>query len=387
MSENPHTNTGPMAWESGALVALVLTLASLGLATLYSASIHLAMGQSLSPGAYVRPQIQGLIIGIAVAALVSMTHYRRLERFAVPMQLIMMIVLAAMILPGTEWLAPSERGVRRWLDLRVVRIQPSEFAKLTLIIWTASAVIRKDKDLVTWRWGTLPLLAIWGVTAALIALAPSVSAAFIAAVLGGIVALAGGARWRHFFGIGVLAALPLWLFVTSADYRLRRLTAFRDPLQYADAEGYQVVQSLTAIGSGGLLGRGFGQSQMRTGFLPEPHNDFASSILAEEWGFMGVVILVGLYMGIGLLSLRIAHRAPDRFGALLSVGCGALLVVPAFLHIAINLSMLPATGVTLPFVSFGRSNLLVNCIAVGILLSIATRSERKRTILREVNGS
>lgn len=372
-------------WEGGAIASIVLILLAIGLATLYSASNFLALQGGHSGHVFLVRQLQGAMLGGLLLVFISQIDYHRWYRLAWPFLGIVLAMLIIVLLPGTESLAPRINGARRWLNLGFMTIQPSELAKLALVVWTARTLVKKKDDLRSFRYGLLPILIVWGAVVVPIALEPSMSAAGICLVLSMIVALCGPTRILHFLALAVTGAIPIWIAIASAPYRLRRITAFLNPLDDPTGSSYQIIQSLTAIGSGGLFGRGFGQSQMKTGFLPEPHNDFASSVLAEEWGFLGLATLVLLYLLIAMIGLRIARRAPDLLGYLLGIGCTAVLVIPAFLHIAINLSLLPPTGVPLPFISYGRSSLLVSFAATGILLNIAAAGCRYREISRHLH--
>jgi len=198
-----------------------------------------------------------------------------------------------------------------------------------------------------------------------------------AADLAGLVVFAAGARIGHFVALG-LVALPLLISqVSGLAYRLDRVRAYRDMNIDVSGLSYQINQALIAMGSGGLIGRGFGHGQQKFGFLPEPHNDFILAMIGEEWGFVGVLMVIVLFALIALIGYRIARHAPDLFGFLLAIGLTNLIVVPAFLHMAVNLSIVPTTGVTLPFFSYGRSSLLVSLAAVGVLVNVARQAGRR----------
>jgi cell division protein FtsW len=362
-------------------------LLSIGLSTLYSASAYLALTDGLSDVAYLARQVQGAALGMALLFVVSQLDYHRWDRWSWLVLGGVTMMLVVVLLPGTEAIAPRLNGARRWISVGPLTLQPSEFAKIALLIWTARTLARKQERLTSLRRGLLPFLIAWGVVLILIALEPSMSAAALCAVLVALLAFVGRARIGHFVLLATLAGVPLWFFVTAAEYRVKRIMAFLDPLAHQDGASYQIVQAMTAIGSGGLFGTGFGQSRMKAGFVPEPHNDFASAILGEEWGLIGLVVLCGLYVAVAALGVRIARRAPDLFGTLLAIGMTLLLVIPALLHLAINLSLVPPTGVALPFISYGRSNLLVNFWAAGILLNIAAAGCRVREIREHLTAS
>lgn len=370
----------PTGWEGGIILSAVLILLSIGLSTLYSASNYMALHEGVEGYSYLIRQAQGVVMGGFLALLFSQIHYARWEKAANLLLALAAISLVIVLIPGLEAIAPKINGARRWLRIGPITIQPSEFAKLAIIIWTARTLIKRQDRLNSFRRGLMPFLGVWGILVGLIAIEPSVSAALLCALLAGIVAFVGRARTGHFVALGIVATPAVWSFIMGAEYRVARLAAFIDPASDMKGIGYQVHQALTAIGSGGIFGKGFGQSVMKTGFLPEPHNDFAAAILGEEWGFVGIVTLTLLYTTIGIAGYRIARDAPDRFGSILATGLTALIVVPALIHLGINLSLLPPTGVALPFVSYGRSNLLVSFSALGILLNIAAAGCYQRDV-------
>lgn len=363
-------------WESRALVFLVFVAFSFGLAEMYSASALMAQSEGLPSHFYALRQFLGGIGGVMLAALAARVDYRRLRVWAWPLLAVTLLLLVIVILPGTEAIAPRVNGARRWLNLGI-SFQPSELAKIALIVWTASLAVKKQDRLHSLSKGLLPFLVMWGVMIALVLAQPNFSAALLLVLLSALVLFAGGARIGHFILLGLVAVPVLWSQIESASYRLRRIAAFLDPTGDPAGVSYQIRQSLIAVGSGGLQGVGFGESQQKYGFLPEPHNDFLFSMIAEEWGIFGVLLTVSLFVGIALVGYRIARGAPDLFGYLLAVGMTNLIVVSALLHMGVALALLPTTGVILPFMSYGRSGLLVSFLAVGVLLNIARSAGRE----------
>ncbi|CAN5840048.1 stage V sporulation protein E [soil metagenome] len=357
-------------WEASALALLTLLMLAFGLVVLYSASAFMAQAEGLPPHFYALRQLAGAAAGVVLALLFSRIDYRRLQKLAWPLLLGVLLLLLVVVMPGTEGIAPRVNGARRWLQLGI-SIQPSEFAKLALIIWTAALAVKKQPRLHSLRKGLLPFLVIWLAVVVPVVLQPNLSAALLLVLLSALVLFAGGARIGHFILLGLVAVPVVWSQIEGAGYRLRRIVAFLDPTADPAGVSYQIRQSLIAVGSGGVGGRGFGQSQQKFGFLPEPHNDFLFSMIAEEWGLLGVLFTVALFTAFALVGYRVARRAPDLFGYLLGVGMTNLIVVSALLHMGVALALLPTTGITLPFMSFGRSALLVSFAAVGILLSVA----------------
>jgi cell division protein FtsW len=362
-------------WEARALVALTAATLAFGVIQLYSASAFLARADGLPGHHYAVRQLGGAVAGALLALVVSRIDYRRWRMLAWPMLWMVLVMLMVVILPFTESIAPRINGARRWLHLGI-SFQPSEFAKLAVIAWTAMMAVKKQDRLRSLSKGLLPFLVVWCAVLGLVFLQPNVSAALLIALLGALVVFAGGARIGHFILLGLLAVPVLWSQISGAGYRMRRIVAFLDP--QADTEGvsYQINQSLIAVGSGGLGGVGFGGSRQKYGFLPEPHNDFIFSMIAEEWGLLGVLFCVALFAGFVMIGYRIAMRAPDRFGYLLAIGMTNLIGVSAFLHMGVALALLPTTGVAMPFVSYGRSALLTAFVAVGVLLSVSRASQR-----------
>jgi cell division protein FtsW len=360
---------GSERWEARALVGLAAATCAFGLVELYSASAFLARADGLPAHFYAVRQVAGVGAGALVALLLSRLDYRHLRRLAWPMLLLVVVLLVLTVLPGTEGIAPRIKGARRWLHLGV-SFQPSEFAKVAVLVWTAMLAVRKADRLHSLSRGLMPFLAVWIPVVLLVLRQPNMSAALLIVLLASLVLYAGGARIGHFILLGLVAVPLLWRLVEGEGYRARRIAAFLDPMHDTGGVSYQIHQSLIAIGSGGLGGVGFGESRQKHGFLPEPHNDFLFSMLAEEWGLVGVVVVVALFTGFLVVGYRIAARAPDRFGYLLAVGMTNLISVSAFLHMGVALALLPTTGVSLPFMSYGRSALLVAFAAVGILLSV-----------------
>jgi cell division protein FtsW len=373
-------------WESSAVLVLTVTLVAVGLMVLYSASSVMAQAQGLAPHHYLLRQMSGALLGMVALLVAAQLDYRRLRGLSWPLLALAILMLFIMVLPSAQPIAPEANGARRWLLLGPVAVQPSELAKLAVLIWTAALVVKKQDRLRSLSRGLAPLLLIWGIVAGLILFQPDLSTALLLVVMAAIVAYAGGARPAHFLVLAA-ASLPfLWSQLTKVAYRMERVVAFLDPRADVVDLGYQIDQSLIALGSGGMVGRGFGRGQQKFGFLPEPHNDFILAMIGEEWGFLGVASLIVLFVAFALVGYRIARGATDLFGFLLALGMTNLVVVQAFLHMGVNLALLPATGVTLPFISYGRSSLIVSLAAAGILISIGRVSDQRGRVLARARG-
>jgi len=359
----------PSIWGR-ALLVVTLSLVAFGLISVYSASSYVAQAQGLEDSHFLFQQASRAGIGLVALAVASLINYRLYRKLAWPMLGLTVLMLIPLLIPGTESIAPRINGARRWLDLGVT-IQPSEFAKISVLLWTAAVAVKKQDRLQSFRYGLLPFLLVLGLVCVLVLLEPHFSATLMIAAVAATVLFAAGARMGH-FALLVGAALPVvWLQIMRAGYRAARVTAFLNPDSTAAAGGYQLKQSLMAVGSGGLFGVGFGRSSLKMSYLPEPQNDFIFSIIAEEWGFIGAAVVILLFLAWALIGLKISRSAPDLFGRLVAVGITALVAFAAFGHMAVALGLMPTTGINLPFISAGGTNLILMLGTTGILLNIS----------------
>lgn len=361
-------------WEPAALVAISLLLVSFGLVTLYSTSSLLAQRMGYADYHFVLRQCSAAAMGLVALVVCAKLPYKLWEHLSWPLLALTSIALLLLVIPGTESIAPEWNGSRRWLRVGV-RFQPSELAKFVIIVWTAALAVRKQPYFRSLRRGLLPFLLVWGVVAFLVAIEPDLSTAVVILFLGGSIVFSAGARIAHFIFLGLLA-LPVLVAQLMVSFRWERVLAFLDPSSDPAGAGFQIHQSLIALGSGGLTGQGFAKGRQKFGFLPEPHTDFMFSMIGEEWGFIGVVALVLAYLAIVLVGFRIARRAPDLFGELLAVGLSSFIAVHATLHMFVGLGLVPSTGLPLPMISYGRTNLVVTLAVVGVLIAIARASAR-----------
>lgn len=361
------------------LTVITLLFVAFGLISVYSASSFVAQSEGLQDSHYLFQQASRAGVGLLALFVASQVDYRLYRKLAWPILGVATLLLVPLLLPWTESIAPRVNGARRWLDLGVT-IQPSELAKIAVVMWTAAIAVKKRDQLHDLREGLLPIGLIVGTVCLLVLLEPHFSAALWIAVLAGVVLFAAGVRLAHFV-LAALAMVPVGLLgALSSAYRRERVRAylatFFDPSSVAATSGYQLRQSMIAIGSGGVTGVGFGRSSLKMSYLPEPQNDFIFSIIAEEWGFLGASVLIGLFVGWTLTGLRIARGAPDVYGRLLAVGITALVALSAFAHMGVALGLLPTTGVNLPFISAGGTNLILMLGATGILLNVSTAWKR-----------
>lgn len=369
-----------LGWEARLLVLITAVLVVFGLASVYSASSSLVERGHVLGTTRVFDQLIGALIGAILLLLAARVNLDRVRSLSWPIIGVTALLLLVLLLPFTRGFAPRINGARRWLDVFGVSIQVSEIAKLAVVIWTAMLCAKKGTDVKHLSKGLLPVLAVVGPLSFLIVLEPDLSVAVAVVLIAMIVLFAAGARIGHFILLGV-AALPIvWSQIESAQYRLMRMTAFLDP-GGSDrlVDNYQITQSLIGVGAGGAIGAGFGQGQQKLGFLPYPYSDFIFATVAEEWGFVGVVFLVAMYTAFVFIAIRLARAAGDPFRQLLGVGCAVMIGSDAFLHMAVGVGLVPTTGLVLPFISYGRSGLIVAMIATGLLINLGTRRRQSVT--------
>jgi len=376
-------------WETRLLTLLTAGLVVFGLVAVYGASSLVTTPLGDVGAGFALRQLVGAVAGAIVAAICSRLDYHVWERAAWPLLGITVLLLLIPLLPFTHALSPSINGARRWVNLGPISLQPSEIAKFTVVVWAAMLAAKKGDEIRTFRRGLLPFLVIIIPVLGLIFLEPNLSMALLVALLAGIVLFTSGARVGHFLALAVGSAPLLFGAVASAQYRLARVLTFLNPGSAPAEATWQVHQSLVGIGAGRLLGVGLGQGQQKLGYLPYAYSDFIFSTIGEEWGFLGlgaILVLFGVFLWLGF---RIARSADDRFGQVLAVGLAALVGVSAVLHVGVTLALLPATGVTLPFISYGRSSLFMSLVVTGVLVSIGAgrgggggRKTRKRSRAR-----
>lgn len=375
MSETADTS---YRWRIGVegrvLVVLMWVLLTIGLATVYSASSITADQMGRGHAYFLVRQVTGVIAGLVVFALAAKIDAERWYRWAWPLMAVSIILLIVVIMPGTESIAPRINGSRRFL--KGGSFQPSELAKLALIVWTSMLLVKKGGLMRRLTKGLLPFLIVLGVLNVLVALEPDLSVALMYTLIMGIILFTGGVRIGHFVALLILVIPVAWQQIERLNYVLLRMVVFFDPGSAPAATGYQQTQSLIAVGSGGAFGTGFGEGRQQYGFLPYAYDDFIAGNIGEEWGFVGLLVVVLAFVLYGILGFRIARLARTPFQKLVAVGITATVVITAYLHIAVSIGLLPTTGLTLPFISYGRSNLVITMLMTGILVNIASTHER-----------
>ena len=357
--------------RSGDFLLTIFTamLVIFGIIMVFSASYYYSISQDGNAYSYLLRHGMWAVLGFGAMIFGAAVDYRIYRKFAIPLLILGVILLALLFTP----LGHSANNATRWIAVGPVTIMPGELAKLFVIIFTAWFLSEKPDRIKSPVRGILPLLVVAAVYGAMIIQQPNLSTAIT--VCGIIIAmmLVAGMKWRYFAGlagVGVAGILSILLFMKDS-YWYQRLTSFVDPFQDPLNEGYQAVQSLLALGSGGLFGVGLGKSVQKNLYLPEPQNDFILAIIGEELGFVGLILLIALYCCFLWRGVHIAINAPDQFGMLLASGIVLMVGIQVILNIAVVTSSMPATGINLPFVSYGGNALLMFMFSVGVLLNIS----------------
>jgi cell division protein FtsW len=350
------------------LLSAVLLLLTFGVVMVYSASAVYA-GARLGDGLwFFKRQALGAGLGLAALLAAMKIGYRRLEALAVPLLAASLLLLVLVRIPG---LGHAAGGAQRWMRLGPVTFQPSEIGKLSLVLWLARSLAKKQERIRIFSVGFLPHLIVLGLFAVPLLLEPDFGTAVILSVLTFALLFVAGARTTWLLGlVGALAPIAA-ILVWRSPYRLQRVLTFLDPWKDPRGHGYQTIESLLGFGAGGSLGVGLGESHQKLFFLPAAHTDFILSIVGEELGFAGVAAVLVLFAVIVWRGLKAAHAASDAFGCYLALGLTLLLSLEAIVNAGMALAILPTKGMTLPFISYGMSSVISSCLAAGILLSIS----------------
>lgn len=371
MSARPRTSNPN--WETRLLGIVTAALLVIGIVAVYGASSIVAV-QRGQPGSYFafRHAI-GAVVGVIVMLGAARIDYHLWRRWAWVMLGGVCVLLVVLLLPFADGIVLEVNGARRWIGVSGLSFQPAEFAKFAVVVWTAMLAARKEKRIREFKKGLLPFFVILAPVALLILFEPALSNTILVCLAAAIVLFVAGAKIGHILVVGIAAVPLLWQQIAAVQFRLQRMMSFLSPGVDYERSGYQIEQSVTGMGAGQLFGVGFGEGTQKLGFLPYAYSDFVFSTIGEEWGFLGVIFLVILFATFVWLGFRIARTAADPFGRFLAVGLTSLIGVTAFLHMAVTLDLVPTTGLPLPFVSYGRSNLLVSLLAVGVIINIGER--------------
>ncbi len=355
------------------LVTLLVVINLVGVVMVLSSSSVLSIRQYGNPWHYFERQLIWLVIGVVAFGLAARTDLHRLRKLARPLMVVTCVLLVAVLVPG---IGVSSSGASRWIGTSSLQVQPSEFAKLAFILFTADVVDRRATrgERGDWRYQMGPVIAVFLVVGVLVIRQPDMGTTLVLGLIGLAMIFTAGLPLRPLgviFGSGAVLSLVL---AVAAPYRWRRMTSFLHPLAHQSDTGYQAAQGLAALNSGHLVGDGIGASTAAYGYLPNAQTDYIFAVIGEETGLVGTLLLSGLFLGLGLVGVRIAAGAKDRFSGLLAAGITAWLVGQAAINMGAVVGLLPVTGVPLPFVSFGGSSLVIALFGAGMLASVARRS-------------
>jgi len=354
------------------LLGAVLLLVGFGLVMVYSASAITAQDKLGDSFHYLKRQATAAGIGLLAMVVAMKLGYRRMARLAYPLLIISIVLLTLVLIPG---LGTTAGGAKRWLRFPGVSLQPAEVAKLAWVVYLSYSLAKKREKVQSFSIGFLPHLGIAGLLVALCMLEPDFGSSVALLVLMFVMLFAAGAKLSYLIG-SVLVAIPIaYTAIASSPYRMKRITAFLDPWANRQGSGYQVAESLMSIGSGGMTGLGLGDGRQKLFFLPEAHTDFIFSIIGEELGLVGVGLLIALYGVIIWRGLKTALAAPEPFGTYLALGITSLIAFQAVVNMSVAMGLVPTKGLTLPFISYGGSSLIVLMGAAGLLLSISSASD------------
>ena len=354
----------------------VLVLLSLGTIMVFSSGAPHAYNYMHGDTYYfLKKQLLYAPIGLLGMFIAMNFDYRKLGKLSPLLILGSIGMLLLVFIPG---LGQELNGSRRWINILGNSIQPSEFAKLSIILFLSFSLSKSKDKVKSFFTGLLPYLILIGVFSILLMLEPHLSCTIIIALVSSIILISAGAKLSHFGLMAAPAAGLLMVLVMTSEYRLKRLVSFMNPWSDPQGGGWQVVQSLYAIGSGGLFGRGLGKSLQKFLYIPEPYNDFILAVLAEELGFIGVATVLLLFMVFIWRGVKVAMTSPDMFGSLVAIGITSLIAVQVVINVAVVTSSMPVTGMPLPFFSYGGTSLVFLLFEVGILLNISRYANYER---------
>lgn len=361
------------------LLFLTIALVGFGLVMVFSASYSITYSED--PVYHTKKQIQFALMGMIVMFIVMNTSYKKLKKGFIPFFLLTVVLLILVLIIGVEI-----KGAKSWFRIGPFGGQPTEFAKIGVLAYLAVIINKKGDKFRDFKNGLLPVVVVVGFVCGLIILQGDLGSTMILILASGLVILVGGARLKHLFMLGTAGLLAAGIAILgellkagqdgNVSFRIKRLTSYMDPWKDYHGDGFQLIQSLFALGHGGLTGAGFGQSIQKLHYLPEAHNDFIFAVIGEELGFVGSAVFLLVYLLFLWRALMVAIRCSDVTGTLVGTGIVGLIAIQALINIGGVTGALPITGVTLPFISYGGSSLLATLFAVGILLSISRENSK-----------
>ncbi|MFC1535532.1 putative lipid II flippase FtsW [Candidatus Neomarinimicrobiota bacterium] len=363
-------------------LVLMLGLLGTGLVMLYSSSADTAAEIAGTHTYFLRRQVVRILIGLVLFFIAFKLDYHIYQKLA---SWLLIISLFLLVLTLVIHSASGRTGAARWLSIGPISIQPSDFARLSLILYLAAYLERKGTQIAEFRMGLLPPVFMIGAVIVLISIAPDFSTAVLTGLLGVIILFLGGAKLKHLTSLAVVSLPFMAVFMMAEPYRRARIQTFLGFSESPEA-GYQISQSLISLGNGGWLGQGLGNSALKRLFLPAPHTDFVFAIIGEELGFLGCFILLAIFFWLFQRGMVIARNAPDKFGMLLAMGIAFNLIIYVIVNIAVVTEVIPNTGIPLPLISYGGTHIVSTLISLGVLLNISSSTRRKIWERRLVNA-
>ena len=353
------------------LFSTIMLLVAIGVVMVYSASSYTAAFKYNDPEYYLKKQFMWACAGSVFMIAAIKIDYHIIKKYTG----IIMVITVALLL--VVFAFPAINGARRWIQLGFANFQPSEIAKYTIVIYMAKSLEQKGEKVKDFLKGVCPYLLVSGFYAGLILVGSNLSIAAVIMIVTMIILFAAGAKFFHLFAIGSSLVAAVGAATILEPYRMARLMNFRNPFADSQGDGYQLVQSLLALGSGAITGSGIGQSRQKCLYIPEPHTDFIFAIIGEELGLIGCTFIILLFVIFVWRGIKTAVTARDMYGTILAIGITSIIAVQAIINIAVVTGSMPVTGVPLPFISYGGSALLFNMFAMGILLNVSRQTVNK----------
>ncbi|NIQ38588.1 MAG: putative lipid II flippase FtsW [Proteobacteria bacterium] len=349
------------------ILCVTLILLAFGIVMVYSASAILAADKFSDSFYFLKKQALFAAGGTLLMAIAMKINYHLWQKLAYPILVVSLALLVLVLVAGTK-----AGGSTRWLYIGSLSFQPSELSKLALVVFLSYFLAKKGEKIRTFQFGFLPTILISGIMILLVIHQPDFGVAMFLGIMVMIMLFVGGTRLSYILTL-VLAAIPVvYYLIVKVPYRAQRIMSYLNPWRDPQGVSFQLVQSFVALGAGGVFGSGLGQGKQKLYFLPAPHTDFIYSVVGEETGFIGAVIILGLYLVFSVRGIRVSLGAPDEFGTFLGMGITSLISLQAIINMAVVLGLLPTKGLTLPLVSYGGTSLVVSLVSVGILLNISS---------------
>lgn len=356
------------------LLIVALALVGIGIVMVYSTSAIIAGDRFGDPYHFLKRQVLYAGTGFLLMILMMFFPYETLRRLAYPIFILSVLLLIAVLIPG---IGHRAGGSMRWLKVGGFSFQPSEFAKLGLIIFLAYFLTKKEEKIRSFSFGFLPTMLLSGLVIGLVLKEPDFGAALFLTIMVFLLLFLSGARVIYIASAFLVAAPVAAYILMNAEYRYKRLMGFIRPWEDPTGTSFQIIQSFLSFGSGGLFGLGLGEGRQKLFFLPAPHTDFIFSIIGEELGLAGAMVVVLLFFILAFRGIQIGISIPDRFGSYLALGITLMISLQAVINMGVVLGLLPTKGLTLPFVSYGGSSLIANFIGLGVLLRLSIHTERR----------